>query len=89
MSIPEPKPHRRWGRYSLRTLLAVVTIVAIWLGIVADRAVRQRRAVAVVRRIRRRGVLQATARPVYQPSGQTPSRFRRGGCDAGSGTTSF
>ena len=50
MSIPEPKPHRRWGRCSLRTLLAVVTIVAIWLGIVADRAVRQRRAVAVVRK---------------------------------------
>ena len=45
------KPRRRYLRFSLRTLLAAgVTILAVGLGIVADRAAKQRRAVEVVRR---------------------------------------
>src|SRR5690349_11669634 len=36
------KPKRRWFRFSLRTLLIVVTIFGVWLGIVANRARTQR-----------------------------------------------
>jgi hypothetical protein len=35
---------RRWWRYSLRTLLVLFTLLAIWLGAWADRAIKQRRA---------------------------------------------
>jgi Leucine-rich repeat (LRR) protein len=41
------KRSRRW-RYSLRTLLVVVTLLCIWLGIVTKRAVDQRRAAAAI-----------------------------------------
>src|SRR5688572_21449236 len=37
-----PKPTRRWFRFSLRTLFIVVTIVAVGLGWVLTEAKRQR-----------------------------------------------
>ena len=40
------RPKRRWLSYSLRALLAVVTVVCVWLALVANRAHRQERAVA-------------------------------------------
>jgi hypothetical protein len=43
------RPRRRWFRYSLRTLLAAVTLVALALGVWVHRAERQRRAVAAIR----------------------------------------
>ncbi|MGD9720794.1 MAG: leucine-rich repeat domain-containing protein [Pirellulales bacterium] len=43
---------RRWLRFSLRTLLVLLTVVAVWLGFAADRAHRQRRIVAELRETR-------------------------------------
>src|SRR5689334_19696866 len=37
---------RRWLRYSLRTLFVLVTLLCVWLGLWANRAERQKRAVA-------------------------------------------
>ncbi len=45
---------RRWFRYSMRTMLVVVTLLCIWLGLVVSRAERQRRAVAALRDMRAR-----------------------------------
>jgi len=46
--MPAP-PRRRWLRYSLRTLLVLTTLVAIWLGIKTNRARNQRTAVNALR----------------------------------------
>jgi hypothetical protein len=43
------KPKRRWLRYSLWTLLVVVTLTGIALGVFFERVHRQRAAVAVLR----------------------------------------
>ena len=43
------RPRRRRFRYSLRTLLVVVTLVGVVLGVWVQRAERQRRAVAAMR----------------------------------------
>jgi len=45
-SSDSPAPRRRWRpwRFSLSTLFVVFTVVGVWLGIVANRAERQRRA---------------------------------------------
>jgi len=40
------KPRRRWLSYSLRTLFVLVTLLCVWLGLYANRAERQKRAVA-------------------------------------------
>ena len=34
MAIDHPKPRRRWFRFSLRTLLIVVTLLSVVLGFV-------------------------------------------------------
>ena len=44
-------PRRRWLQYSLRTLIAVMTLVALGMGYLADRARRQERAVARVKEL--------------------------------------
>jgi Leucine-rich repeat (LRR) protein len=43
-----PKRKRRWFQFSLRTMMVVVTLLCIWLGITANRANRQRRAVETI-----------------------------------------
>jgi hypothetical protein len=45
--MPAP-PRRRWLRFSLRTLLVLLTALAIWLGFVTKRVHDQRRAVALL-----------------------------------------
>jgi hypothetical protein len=42
-------PRRRWLRYSLRTLLVLITALGIWLGIAFQRAREQAHAVARIR----------------------------------------
>ena len=42
------KPSRRWPQYSLRSFLVVVTALAVWLGVVANRAREQREAVKAI-----------------------------------------
>jgi len=53
METSEPnKPQKRrwsWRQYSISTLLVFVTIVSVGLGLVRNRAERQRRAVAAIR----------------------------------------
>ncbi len=43
------RPKRRWFQYSLGTLLLVMTIFGLWLGMWADRARKQRQAVAALK----------------------------------------
>jgi hypothetical protein len=43
-----PKSPRRWFRFSLRTMMVVVTLLCVWLGVVSNRANRQRRAVETI-----------------------------------------
>ncbi len=45
------KPKLRWYQYSLRSLLIVMTVFAIWFGPHMDRARKQKRAVEVFREI--------------------------------------
>ncbi len=45
------KPRRRWFQYSLRTLLLLVTALAVWLGFYVHRANKQREAVAAIQRL--------------------------------------
>jgi hypothetical protein len=40
-----PPPRGRWLRFSLRTLLVLVTVFGVWLGVKVDQARRQKRAV--------------------------------------------
>jgi hypothetical protein len=42
------RPHRRWFQYSLRSFLILVTALAVWLGIVVNRAREQREAVKAI-----------------------------------------
>ena len=42
------RPKRRWFQFSLRTLLIVVTALAVWLGLRVDRANRQQEAVEAI-----------------------------------------
>lgn len=44
-----PKSRRRWLRFSLRTMVLAVTLFCIWLGVTANRANRQRRAVETIK----------------------------------------
>ena len=42
------KLKRRWLRFSVRTLLIVTALVAVWLGVLANRVHKQRAAVAAI-----------------------------------------
>ncbi len=42
------KSGRRWFQYSLRSFLVILTLVAVWLGIAANRAREQREAVKAI-----------------------------------------
>jgi hypothetical protein len=46
---PFVRTRRRWFRFSLRTMLVAITLFCIWLGVTANRANRQRRAVETTR----------------------------------------
>ena len=45
---PDMKPTRRWFQYSLRSFLVVLTALAVWLGVVVNRAREQREAVKAI-----------------------------------------
>jgi hypothetical protein len=42
------KPKRRWFRYSLRTFLLLLTVLCIWMGMTAAKAIRQKRAIEAI-----------------------------------------
>ena len=42
------RPTRRWFQYSLRSFLVLLTAVAVWLGVVVNRAREQREAVKAI-----------------------------------------
>jgi hypothetical protein len=44
------RPKRRWAQFSLGTLLAMVTVLGVWLGLVSRAAHRQQSAVAAISR---------------------------------------
>ena len=46
-----PKPVRRWYQFSLRTLLLVMTVFAVWLGIKIHQARQQKQAVAAIEKL--------------------------------------
>ena len=48
--ITPPKSHRRWFRFSLRTMMIVVTLLCIGMGVTAYRANRQRKAVETIKK---------------------------------------
>jgi len=48
MTGPQPPTKRRWLAYSLRSLLILITVVAVWLGIKTTQARRQKAAVAAI-----------------------------------------
>src|SRR5258708_658317 len=41
-------PKRRWAQFSLASMFVVVTVLCVWLSVVANRAHRQRDAVAAI-----------------------------------------
>ena len=47
----QPRRRRRWLQFGLGTLLGLVTLTAVWLGAIVNRAERQRRAVAAVQHL--------------------------------------
>jgi hypothetical protein len=63
---------RRWLRFSLRTLLVLVTLACIWLGMVVNRAEQQRRTVAAFRALGNRVEYDT---PYTNPRGE-PSNWR-------------
>ena len=48
MKTDQPKPRRRFFRYSLRTLMIVVTVFCVWVGVIAKAAREQRLAVEAI-----------------------------------------
>ncbi len=42
-------PKRRWFQFGLRTFLVAFTLLGIWLGVIAQRAAQQRRAIEAIR----------------------------------------
>ena len=75
-SLPPPARKRRWLSISLRGLLLVVTVLALYLGWHANLALRQRAAVASV--LRRGGrIFYSYADPVQNPAYElaTPPRL--------------
>jgi uncharacterized membrane protein len=49
--IGKRRRKRRWFQFGLGTLLGLVTLTAIWLGALVNRAERQRRAVAAIQHL--------------------------------------
>ena len=49
--IGKPRRKRRWFQFGLGTLFGLVTLMAVWLGALVNRAERQLRAVAAVQRL--------------------------------------
>ncbi|MEX2142884.1 MAG: hypothetical protein WD894_26745 [Pirellulales bacterium] len=47
--IRSPVVRRRWLRFSLRTMLIVITVLSVWLGVKVDQARKQKRAVDTLR----------------------------------------
>ena len=47
----QPRRRRRWLQFGLGTLIGLVTLTAVWLGAIVNRAERQRRAVATVQHL--------------------------------------
>ncbi len=68
----QPASRRRWFRYSMRSLLVVVTLLCIWLGTVVNRAERQRRTVKALRDLNAQVTYDT---PFMNPGGQ-PSNWR-------------
>ena len=67
-SNPSPMKKRlRWFRFSLRTMLLVVVVFAVWLGVQTNRARRQREAVAAI--------LQLKGTVIYDYQQVSPSRL--------------
>jgi hypothetical protein len=48
---PAPKPRLRWYQYRLRTLLIVMTLLAVWMAHISHRARQQKMAVEKVHRL--------------------------------------
>ena len=46
--MTETKPKRRWFKFSLRTLLVVMTALCVWLGFKVNAARRQKEAVTAI-----------------------------------------
>ena len=46
-----PKTRPRWLRFSLRTLLVVVTVLGVWLGVQVNPVRKQRNAVAWIQEV--------------------------------------
>ena len=61
-------PKRRFFRYSLRTLMLVVTVFCIWMGITAKRAREQRQAVEAIREVGGFVYHEHQMHPSYSPS---------------------
>ena len=74
-----PKSHRRWLRFSLRTLLVVFTLICIWLGVETSRVLRQKRAAATVQSLGGTVFLgyrfDSSGKPRESQSGQYPLGF--------------
>lgn len=47
-NAPKTKPNRRWFKFSLRTLLVLMTVLCVWLGLQVNAARRQREAVTAI-----------------------------------------
>jgi hypothetical protein len=43
-----PKSRRRWFRFGLRTLMVGITLLCVWLGVICNRANRQKQAVEAI-----------------------------------------
>ena len=51
MTASKIRPHRRWFRFSIRTMLLLVTASGIWMGLQVHRAKRTRQALAELNRL--------------------------------------
>ncbi len=66
------RPRRRWLRFSLRTMLLLVTALSVWLGVKVNQARRQKEAVTALRE------LGATIYYAHQRSDANPREFLAG-----------
>lgn len=63
------KPARRWLQYSLRSFLILLTAIAVWLGVVVQRANEQREAVEAIQTLGGRVIYDWQSRLEEWPSG--------------------